>query len=127
MTIKGYEDLEVYRAGYGLAMRIHKVSQGLPGSERYELGQQIRKAAISVPANIAEGYGRKDSEKEFKHFLRNAMGSANEVMVYIDMMRDLDYVEEEVHATLKKEYEVLARKLYQLIKRWENFRERSGV
>ena len=127
MAIKSYDDLEVYKLGYELAIRIHKASQELPGSERYELGQQIRKAAISVPANIAEGYGRKDSEKEFKHFLRNAMGSANEVMVYIDMMKDIGHVDERTHAVLKSDYEVLARKLYQLIKRWENFGEKSGL
>lgn len=47
----------------------------MPEYERRELGYQLRKAAISIPANIAEGYGRKESEAEFKHFLRNALGS----------------------------------------------------
>ena len=64
MAIKSYEDLQVYQGGYKLALQIHSITQELPKEERYELGQQIRKAAISVPANIAEGYGRKNSEKE---------------------------------------------------------------
>lgn len=118
MAIRGYEDLEVYQLGYQLAMMVHRKSQEMPASERYELGRQIRKAAISVPANIAEGYGRKDSAKEFKHFLRNAMGSVNEVQVYIDMMKDLGYVDGRAHEELRSGYALLGKKLYHLIKSW---------
>jgi len=119
MAIQSYEDLQVYQEGYRLAMQIHSITQELPKEERYELGQQTRKAAISIPANIAEGYGRKNSAKEFKHFLRNAMGSANEVRVYIGMMKDLGYIEQELWQKLKEEYEVLTKKLYRLIDSWK--------
>ena len=118
MAIKGYADLEVYQMGYDLALRIHRQSQEMPLNEKYELGQQIRKAAISVPANIAEGCGRKDSAKEFKHFLRNAMGSVNEVQVYIDMMKDLGYIDEKTYGELRSGYALLGKKLYHLIKSW---------
>lgn len=119
MAITSYEDLQVYQKGYKLAMQMHSITQELPKEERYELGQQIRKAATSIPANIAEGYGRKNSEKELKHFLRNAMGSANEVRVYIDMIKDLDYIEDETWRELKAEYEILTKKLYRLIESWK--------
>ena len=118
MTIRSYEDLQVYQEGYQLCLQIHRITQGLPKEERYELGQQARKAALSVPANIAEGYGRKDSAKEFQHFLRIAMGSANEVKVYVDMMKDLDYIDQNTHRDLKQSYETLTRKIYRLKERW---------
>ena len=79
----------------------------------------MRKAAVSIPANIAEGYGRKNSEKEFKHFLRNAMGSVNEMKVYINMMKDLNYIERQRHTELKESYEILSKKLYRLIEKWK--------
>ncbi len=126
MAITSYEDLQVYQEGYNLAVDIHKTSQKLPKEERYELGQQARKAAISVPANIAEGYGRKNSTKEFQHFLRNAMGSANEVKVYVDMMKDLGYIDHGTHQNLRTSYDNLTKKLYRLIERWSKEVEESG-
>jgi four helix bundle protein len=118
MAIKSYEDLQIYQKSYQLALQMHRITQDLPVQERYELGQQIRRAATSVPANIAEGYGRKNSEKEFKHFLRNSMGSANEVKVYIDMMKDLGYISQEKHQELRESYDILTKKIYRLIERW---------
>ena len=118
MAIKSYEDLQVYQEAYQMALQMHRITQELPVQERYELGQQIRRAAISVPANIAEGYGRKNSEKEFQHFLRNAMGSANEVKVYIDLMKDLGYIDQGRHQGLRQSYDILTKKMYRLIERW---------
>ena len=126
MAITSYEDLQVYQEGYKLAIQIHKITQKLPNEEKYELGQQARKAAISVPANIAEGYGRKNSAKEFQHFLRNAMGSANEVKVYIDMMKDLEYIDKGIHQEIRQSYETLTKKLYRLIERWKKEVEENG-
>ena len=120
MAITSYEDLQVYQEGYGLAIEIHKLSQEIPRQERYELGYQMRKAAVSIPANIAEGYGRKNSKKEFKHFLRNALGSVNEMKVYIDMMKDLAYIDKFRHEELKGKYEILGKKLYRLTEKWES-------
>ena len=124
MAIKSYEDLQIYQEGYQLALQIHRMTQALPKQEQYELGAQVRRAAISVPANIAEGYGRKNSDKEFKHFLRNAMGSANEVKVYIDMMKDLSYIDQE-HQEMKQGYDILTKKIFRLIERWSKVVEKD--
>ncbi len=99
-------------------LEIHQIVSKLPSEEKYELVPQIRRSAISIPANIAEGYGRKNSEKEFKHFLRNAMGSVNEIKVYIDMMKDFNYIKEATHKDLKGRYEALSKQLYRLIEKW---------
>ena len=126
MAIKSYEDLVVYQESYRLALEMHQICLRLPKEEKYELVPQIRRAAISIPANIAEGYGRKNSEKEFKHFLRNAMGSTNEVKVYIDMIKDLGYIEQETHKQLKARYETVNKQIYRLIQKWTKYEtERS--
>ena len=117
--IKSYEDLEVYKRAYKLALEIHQLSFTLPEVERYELRSQIRRAAVSIPLNIAEGYGRKDSKAEFKHFLRNALGSCNEVRVILDMVKDLAYIEEEKHIQIKEQYDILGRQLNTLIRNWQ--------
>ena len=118
MVIRSYEDLEVYRRSYKLALDIHRISHTLPKSERYELSSQIRRAATSIPLNIAEGYGRKDSEAEFKHFLRNSLGSCNEVQVLLDMLKDLKYIPEDLYYSLKQEYVILGKQISKLIQRW---------
>jgi four helix bundle protein len=116
--IKSYEDLEVYQNSYSLGLRIHKITHNFPEHERYEVGRQLRKAAFSIPLNIAEGYGKKESKAEFKRFLRMSLGSCNEVQVLIDMSKDLQYINEETHQKLKESYNVLGRRLNTLIAKW---------
>ena len=117
--IQRYQDLRVYQEAYRLAIGVHKKALGFPEIERHELGSQLRRAATSIPANIAEGYGRKNSAAEFKHFLRNALGSANEVRVFIDMAKDLEYISVAEHAELSQAYEALGKQLYRLIEAWQ--------
>ena len=116
--IQGYQDLEVYQRAYKLALEVHRITQTFPSSERHELGSQIRRAAISIVLNIAEGYGRKDSPAEFKHFLRNALGSCNEVRVLINITADLGYLNPEQHLTLGQEYTILGKQIYRLKEAW---------
>ncbi len=117
--IKGYQDLEVYRRSYNLALRLHQITLQFPSYEKYELGSQIRRSAVSVTLNIAEGYGRKSSPKEFKHFLRNSLGSTNEVRVLVDMAKDLGYLENDAYRELAEEYKILSKQIYRLMERWQ--------
>ena len=116
--IQGYQDLEVYRRSYRLALEMHRITRTFPAIERYELGSQVRRAAISIVLNIVEGYGRKDSVAEFKHFLRNALGSCNETRVLIDIAADLGYLTREEHSRLSQEYEILGKQIYRLRETW---------
>ena len=116
MGIKSYEDLTVYQSGFQLAVKVHKLTQGLPQEEKRELGYQMRRAAVSIPANIAEGYGRKNSSAEFKHFLRNALGSSNEVCVLLKLAQELSYISDN---EIIEEYETLGKQLYRLIESWK--------
>ncbi len=117
--IRSYADLEVYQESYKLVLEIYQISKAMPEAERRELGYQLRRAAVSIPANIAEGCGRKESVAEFKHFLRTALGSNNEVRVLVDLVHDLGYINKETHTDLSRRYEVNGRRLYALIQRWE--------
>jgi len=114
--IKTFYDLRVYKESYELSLKIHRISQTFPKLERYELGSQIRRATISIPANIAEGYG--GSSAEFKRYLRIANGSCNEVRVYLDIAKDLGYIKKEKSEELKRKYEKLSKQLYSLQKNW---------
>lgn len=110
----GYKNLDVYQRSYKLALDIHRQTQTFPGIEKHELGSQLRRAAVSITLNIAEGYGRKDSTGEFQHFLRNALGSCNEVRVLIELCKDLNYIEETMWRDLDERYEIVGRQLYKL-------------
>ena len=116
LEVGSFRDLDVYQEGYRLAITVHKLTKTFPDQERYEIGSQLRKAAVSIPANIAEGYGR--SEAEFKRFLWIALGSSNEVMVYLDMVNDLGYAQG--GADLRDSYDILGKRLYRLIQNWKS-------
>ena len=116
--IQHFRDLKVYQEAYSLVLQVYSVTKQMPEFEKRELGYQLRRAAVSIAANIAEGYGRKESAAEFKHFLRNALGSNNEVRVLLDLAHDLGYLDAEKHYELSKRYEILSKQLYTLIKNW---------
>jgi len=100
-----YKDLDVYKRSYELAKKVHYITQTFPSIEKHELGSQLRRSAMSIVLNIAEGYGRKASRREFQHFLRNALGSCNEVRVILEFCRDFKYIDEPVYKELEKKYE----------------------
>ena len=116
--IKSYRDLRIYKRSYAMALEIHRITQKFPAQERYELGAQLRRAATSIPMNIAEGYGRKRFPEEFKRFLGFANGSCNEVSVVLSLARDLGYLKTETHAALEKECEEVGKGINKLIQVW---------
>ena len=116
--IGSYKDLRIYQCSYGLALEIYKITTNFPVQERRELGSQLRRAATSVPINIAEGYGRKRSPEDFKRFLVIALGSNNEVSVILDLVRDLGYLREEIHLKLAQENTEIGKGIDKLIQVW---------
>ena len=117
--IVGYDDLKVYKLSYQLALEIHRTTLKFPALERAELGSQLRRAACSVPINIAEVYGRKRSAEDFKRFLVIAMGSCNEVCVILDLAHDLGYFSNEVHREFKDRYNQVGRTINKLVQVWK--------
>ena len=117
--IKSYKDLEVYQKSYSLALHVHKMTQQYPAYERYEIGAQIRRAALSIPMNIAEGYGKKESTLEFKRFLRMSLGSCNEVLVLLEMSKDLGYITKQEYLNMQQSYDIVGKRLNVLIQKWK--------
>ena len=91
MRMRSYEDLVVWQRAMELAKRVYEVQRQLPKEEVYGLGDQIRRAVVSVPSNIAEGFGR-GSDTEFKRFLAIARGSLFEVKTQLQLAESLGYL-----------------------------------
>ncbi|AEF95457.1 S23 ribosomal protein [Desulfotomaculum nigrificans CO-1-SRB] len=115
-----YKDLEVYNKGYKLAIKIHQVTMIFPRHELYEIGSQLRRAAVSIPLNVAEGHGRSIHVKDFRKFLINALGSCNEVLVLLEMIRDLGYIEKDDYQNLYQEYNHLGKQINKLVQTLKN-------
>jgi len=91
--MKGHRDLVVWQKAMDLVTEIYRVTRGFPKDELYGLTSQLRRAAISVPSNLAEGHGR-NSRKEFHHFLGQARGSLTELETQLEIARNLGYLKE---------------------------------
>ena len=89
--MKCYRDLVVWREGIDLVTNIYALSRTFPGEEKYALSDQMHRAAVSIPANIAEGHAR-SSRKEFLHFLSISLGSLAELETHLTIANKLKYL-----------------------------------
>ncbi len=108
-----FKRLDVWRRGYLLSLEIVRVAESFTGVARFALGDQIVRAAISIPSNIAEGSGR-GSNKEFRRFLSIALGSAYELDTQVQLARDLDLIPEAEAEKFTMEIDELQRMLRRL-------------
>jgi four helix bundle protein len=90
-TVKSYRDLIAWKKSMVLVREVYLRTQGFPATEVYGLTSQLRRAAVSIPSNIAEGHGRR-STGEFKQFLGHARGSLAEVETQVLIAQDLHYL-----------------------------------
>ena len=97
-----YKNLEAYKESKALVMQVYQLLKMFPREEQYALCDQLRRAVISIPSNIAEGSGR-ISLKEQAHFLEIAFGSLMEVDCQLDIAYDLGYVSQESQELLAKQ------------------------
>jgi len=91
---RSYRDLEVWKLSLSLVEDIYKATATFPASENYGLSQQIRRAAVSIPSNIAEGQGR-NSVKEFRQFLSFGLGSLAELETQLIIAKEISYLTHE--------------------------------
>ena len=113
--VSGYKELKVYRRSYSAAKAVYEMTAGFPKEERYGITNQLKRASLSIPLNIAEGYAKRESQEEFKRFLMMALGSSNEVLVLLDFSKDVNYISEEKHNKAFTEYEEIASMLNSFI------------
>ena len=102
MGVKTYRDLDVWQLAMSLAEDVYGVLKVLPTDEKFALSSQLRRAVISIPSNIAEGFGR-DTTRDFLHFIAMARGSLYEVMTQMELAVRLAYVPEQVGLLEKAE------------------------
>jgi four helix bundle protein len=114
MAASSFRDLRVWQEAMKLTAEIYRSTSAFPKHELYGLSQQIRRAAVSVPSNIAEGKGHR-SDKEFVHFLLHARGSLLELQTQLLISEELQYVGQEEAQRLLKLAEGVGRALSGLI------------
>lgn len=113
--MKSYKDLEIYREGYRLAIKVHKMSLRLPQYELFEEGGQIRRSSKGIVSCISEGYGRRRYKAEFVKFLVYAQASCDETVTHLNFIKDLYDQFEAEPMGLIKEYEELGKKINRFI------------
>lgn len=89
MVIKSYKDLVAYKKAYEVAKLVYNMTKSFPKEELYGITSQLRRSAISIPSNIAEGYMR--GSKEYVQFLKIALGSAAELETQLSLSTDLGF------------------------------------
>jgi four helix bundle protein len=118
--IKTFFDLDVYRLGNEYAMKIFVITRSFPKSETYSLTSQIVDSSRSICANIAEGWGRRTYESEFKKFLVYSMGSLQETKSWLQFACQCEYIDNDTLDQLLAEAEVVGSKLFKLHQNWKS-------
>ncbi|WP_430966938.1 four helix bundle protein [Spongiimicrobium sp. 2-473A-2-J] len=112
--MRDYRKYDIWKLGHEITLNIYKLSAAFPEEERYGITGQVRRAAYSIPSNIAEGCGR-SSDAEFKRYLTISLGSASELEYFTMLIRDLGYIKESDFDTLYDDVNKVRRSLNNLI------------
>jgi four helix bundle protein len=108
--MRPHEKLDVRRKAIEFVLAVYKATESFPKEEKFGLTSQVRRAAVSIPANLAEGAAR-SSRKEFAHFISNAQGSASEAETELLIAHRLGYLSETKYALLREAHDDLGKML----------------
>lgn len=118
-AVRSFEDLQAFQRAYAISLDIHRTSLIMPKIEQLALADQMRRASKSICANIAEGFARqRASGAEFRRFLSMAIGSCDEMQVWVRYAADLGYVGVATTTEWRREYIELAKMLRGLSQSW---------
>ena len=113
MTISNFRDLRVWQSGMDLVEHVYRLTQDFPPVEIYGLTNQLRRCAVSIPSNIAEGHTR-ESGKDYLYYLSIAQGSLAELQTQLEIASRLGYLSDEQVAQISEHTLSLTRQLYAL-------------
>ena len=108
--MRPHEKLDVWRKSIDFVVAVYKATDSFPKEEKFGLTSQLRRAAVSIPANIAEGAGRR-SDREFAYFLSNSQGSASEVDTELLIAHRLAFLQESDYSSLRLSLDEIGRML----------------
>ena len=123
--MQDFQNLEVWKKAHAIAMDIHRTAGGFPRRDGVTLTSQLRRAALSIPTNIAEGAG-KGGDAEFRRYVRIALGSASETTYHLLVARDLGLVDCQTYDDLTARIVEVRRMLTGLLKRLDPTAFRSN-
>lgn len=118
MNIAGFKKLQIWQKAMDLTVDIYQLAKNLPDSEKYGLINQMQRCSVSVPSNIAEGYGRY-SDPELAHYLRVSRGSLYELITQTTLCNRLGYITDEQLAVIDKQAEEIDKMTISFINRIE--------
>jgi len=113
--LKSFKELKVWQRSYDFCIKVYRITAGFPKGERYGLRSQIRRSAVSIPSNIAEGYGRKTTA-DYVHMLYIAYGSICELETQILLSGDLGLIGNKELRIAKQDIAEIERMLMGLIR-----------
>jgi four helix bundle protein len=119
--VSSFEDLDVFQRAYRASLEVHKQSLRFPKIEQDALADQLRRASKSICANIAEGFSKqRRSSAEYRRYLLMAIGSADEMRVWIRYCLDLEYIDAATSQRWRDEYVAIAKMLQAIYGRWSS-------
>lgn len=114
--MKDFRDLKIWNASHNLALEIYKITRDFPPEEKFGITSQLKRAALSIPTNIAEGCGR-GSDSDFSRFLQIAFGSASEVEYLLLFCFELKFLDETEYSKLSNDIVEIKKSISALIKK----------
>lgn len=114
--MKNFRDLKVWERAHGLALKVYGLTKSFPVQEQYGITSQIRRAAVSIPANIAEGCGR-GTDVDFARFMEIAFASASELEYLLLLSKGLELIDSNSHGNITIEVEEVKRMLCSFIQK----------
>ena len=115
-SFRSYRDLEVWQLAMALAKQVYEATGAFPSDERFGLINQMRRAAVSIPSNVAEGHAR-SSTAEFQRFITIAMGSVAELETQILLSQDLGFLNSDQQQQLMRQLDKIGKMLRDSIAR----------
>ena len=116
--MQDFHSLLIWQKGHELTLKVYEASKSFPKEEMFALTSQVRRAAYSIPTNIAEGCGRK-TNADFSHFLQMSIGSSSELEYEILLAKDLNYISEDSYNQLSSDVVELRKMIIRFQKKLE--------